>query len=184
MYIYRGYITKWGLFQEFRISFQNQYNSQNKGEKLYDICIGDPEPTSRSHDSWGLTGLSMSSYSWLQFIIGKGYKARSAMRWSLEETRCEIPELLSPVLNSPWHMWHAMYQSSLETLSRQPLGGTYQNSRLQERKQMFSINHIAWTNHLGAVSYSRLVGQFWKWWEPSQNVSPQMAAKNQPSNWL
>jgi len=37
---------------------------------------------------------------------------------------------------------------------RYPLPDTYPNSRLSERKQVLSINHVVYTNSLGTVSHS------------------------------
>lgn len=43
----------------------------------------------------------------------------------------------------------------------------YQNSRLPEGTQMFSVPCIVCTDSLGTVSYTY---QFWEWWDPSQNL--------------
>lgn len=60
--------------------------------------------------------------------------------------------------------------------NRHPLPSMYQNSRLPEAKQVFSINHVVCTDSLGAVSH---FNQFWIWWGPCQNPSSQMPAMGQ-----
>lgn len=51
-------------------------------------------------------------------------------------------------------------------LRRQILPKMYQNSRLPEEKQMFSIYHIVYTNNLGTVSQHQSVVE---WCTPSLN---------------
>lgn len=48
------------------------------------------------------------------------------------------------------------------------------------RKQVFNTNHVTCTNILGSASLSY---HFWKWWEPSQNLSSQRTVQGPPSSW-
>lgn len=116
---------------------------------------------------------------------------------SLEENRHRLPRILSQ-----WsHMWCAWFpqQQVLTTCVKcclpwkivrdpEPMGFTRgwshrdlllsmnQNSRLPEEKQMFSMNHIVYTNSLGIVGtfISFVVG------EPSWGLSSQVPVKGQP----
>lgn len=95
----------------------------------------------------------------------------------LEGTRFKLPRVLSQWNHKRWlispamscdNMWkmlptkegnQACKVISVQGfcwgwLCKHPLSGTYQNFRFSEAKQVFSINHIVYTDGLGTVSHS------------------------------
>lgn len=53
-----------------------------------------------------------------------------------------------------------------------PLLSIYQNSRLQEGKEVFSINHTVYSNSLGSVSHSYQFGEYWELSKSSSSDTP------------
>lgn len=133
--------------------------------------VGDPQG--------GLIGLSILSYSELWFIIVGGCKAKSAKgkgSWgqvqrtlgsSFQESfpsgvtqDVQIPMATScknmcERLSTREAHWRLRPQGFTGSWScRHPLPSTYQNSRLPEGNQVFSINHSVCTNSWGTAILS------------------------------
>lgn len=143
-----------------------------------------------------LKGLSMSPYSWEQFIAVKEYNTKVAKgtgAWGKLQRKLDtsfqesypsgvIQEVLICFNNQVWqHMWNIVYQgSSLETpVSRFSVGTGhivilyFINTKIPDFQKvyMFSIIHTVYRTILGTMSHSWILGMVTS---PSQTVSLQM----------
>ena len=134
--------------------------------------------TGRTHRTRQIVAFTAMIY-YSKRIESKVSKEKRHMGPTWEETRLSFqpscPTGVTQVVlnfssNELWYLvWHAVYQgSSSETqcpglllgagLHRHPVSGMCQNSRLQEGKQVFNINHVVCTVYVQWVSYSYQLG--------------------------
>lgn len=131
-------------------------------------------------DSLGrLTEFSIQLSSWLCFITGKGYKAKSArgkvrrmksggnqaqaskslLSVEVHRTHNSSSRIVTPCVKchpSGKFIRDSVLQVFIKGWSySQLLLSRYQNYRPSEQKQMFGINHIVCTNSLGTVNLSQ-----------------------------